>query len=266
LDSIAAGKLSARERREQMLVVVRDHDFVRVAELGSVFGVSEMTVRTDLDALSERGALRRVRGGAVQVSPARRERPFEETSAAFAVEKSRIGYAAAQLVNQGETIILDVGTTTTAVARALLRRDEVGEIVVITNALNIALELEAGAPRITVIVTGGTLRPLQHSLINPMGDAILERIAGATLFLGCNGVHPVAGVTNINLQEADIKLRMLRAARRRIVVADGSKLGEIEVARLCGLDEVDVLVTGSSAQPEMVKQLRLAGLEVLIAS
>jgi Transcriptional regulators of sugar metabolism len=266
MESIAVGRRTTRERREQMLVVVRDHDFVRVAELGSMFGVSEMTVRTDLDALAERGVLRRVRGGAVQVSPARRERPFAETSAAFAVEKSRIGHAAAQLVNQGETIILDVGTTTTAVARALLHRDDAGEIVVVTNALNIALELEAGAPRITVIVTGGTLRPLQHSLINPIGDSVLERIAGATLFLGCNGVHPVAGVTNINLPEADIKRRMLRAARRRMVVADGSKIGEIEVARLCGVSEVDVLVTGSSAQPEMVRRLRAAGLEVLIAS
>ena len=135
-----------------------------------------------------------------------------------------------------------------------------------TNALNIALELEAGSPRITVIVTGGTLRPLQHSLINPLGDSVLERIAGATLFLGCNGVHPVAGVTNINLPEADIKRRMLRAARRRIVVADGSKIGEIEVARLCGLDEVTLLVTGLSADPETVKELHAAGLQVLTAT
>jgi DeoR family transcriptional regulator of aga operon len=263
---VVGGTKNTRLRREQMLVVVRDHDFVRVSELGSMFGVSEMTVRTDLDALSQLGLLRRIRGGAVQGSAARRERPFEETSAAFAVEKSKIGHAAAQLVNPGETVILDVGTTTTAVARALLQRQELGEIVVVTNALNIALELEAGTPRITVIVTGGTLRPLQHSLINPLGDTVLERIAGATLFLGCNGVHPVAGVTNINLPEADIKRRMLRAARRRIVVADGSKIGEIEVARLCQLDEITLLVTGSSADPESVKELRAAGLQVLIAT
>ena len=266
MDSGVGGTKNTRRRREQMLVVVRDHDFVRVSELGSTFGVSEMTVRTDLDALSQRGLLRRVPGGAVQISPARRERPFEETSAAFALEKSQIGRAAAQLVNPGETVILDVGTTTTAVARALLQREELGEIVVVTNALNIALELEADAPRITVIVTGGTLRPLQHSLINPLGESVLDRIAGATLFLGCNGVHPLAGVTNINLPEADIKRRMLRSARRRIVVADGSKIGEIVVARLCGLDEVTLLITGSSADTETVKELRAAGLEVMIAT
>jgi DeoR family transcriptional regulator, aga operon transcriptional repressor len=265
MQSDVGGTKNARQRREQMLAVVRDHDFVRVVELGSMFGVSEMTVRTDLEALSQRGLLRRVRGGAIQLGGGRRERPFEETSAAFAVEKSHIGRAAAQLVGQGETIILDVGTTTTAVARALLERTDLDDIVVVTNAINIALELEAGAPRITVIVTGGTLRLLQHSLIDPLGGLVLERIAAATLFLGCNGVHPEAGVTNINMPEAEIKRRMLQASRRRIVVADGSKIGEVEVARLCAIRDIHLLVTGPSADPEVVEQLRATGLEVMIA-
>ena len=264
MTSEVGGARTTRERRERILAVVRDHDFVGVGDLGSMFGVSEMTIRTDLDALSERGLLRRIRGGAVRLTGGYPERPFEETSAAFAVEKRQIGVAAAQMITSGETVILDVGTTTTAVARSLLQRQELHDVVVVTSALNIALELEAAAPRVTVVVSGGTLRPLQHSLIDPLGGLILERIAAATLFLGCNGVHPKAGVTNINLPEADIKRRMLKAARKRIVVADGSKVGEIEVAKLCELDEINLLITGSSADPDTLEALRFAGLEVMV--
>lgn len=256
---------TTRRRREQVLAVVEDHGFVRVTDLGRLFRVSSMTVRSDLDALSSAGRLRRIRGGAVVFTDIPRERAFEETRSVFALEKGAIGRVAAELINSGETVIMDVGTTTTAVARSLLERAELVNVTVITNALNIALELEAGVPRIGVIVTGGTLRPLQHSLIDPMGGLVLEQIAGATLLLGCNGVHPVAGVTNINLQEADIKRRMLRAARRVIVVADGSKIGQIQVARLCDITDVDLLITGLSADAEIVEELRAQRLEVVIA-
>lgn len=256
---------TTRRRREQVLAIVEDHGFVRVTDLGEMFHVSSMTVRSDLEALSRAGHLRRIRGGAVRFADVQRERAFEETSAVFALEKSAIGRVAAELVSSGETVILDVGTTTTAVALALLRREQLASVTVITSGLNIALKLEAAVPRIGVIVTGGTLRPLQHSLVNPMGSLVLERIAGATLFLGCNGVHPSAGVTNINLEEADIKRQMLRAARRVIAVADGSKIGQIQVVRLCDIVDLDLLITGQSADARIVEDLLALGLEVVIA-
>src|SRR5438552_509246 len=129
-------------RRNQMLGLVKAKEFVRVADLSERFGVSEVTVRGDLDALAERGQIRRIRGGAVPNSNARSERPFEETQSTHVAEKHLIASVAASLISSGETLILDVGTTTTAIAHELVMRTDLHDIVVFTNAINIALELE----------------------------------------------------------------------------------------------------------------------------
>jgi DeoR family transcriptional regulator of aga operon len=144
-------------------------------------------------------------------------------------------------------------------------RVELREVTVITSGLRVALELEQAWPRISVVVTGGTLRPLQHSLVNPLGMVMLERLNAAVAFIGCNGVDVRGGVTNINLPEAEIKRAMLLAARRPIVVADGSKLGEIEVAKVCDVSEVSLVVTDGSADAAVVEELREAGCVVEVA-
>jgi DeoR family transcriptional regulator, aga operon transcriptional repressor len=259
------GDLPAEMRREHILAFVKSRDFVRVSDLSVKFGVSEVTVRGDLDTLAERGQLRRIRGGAMPLPLPQPERSFEEMQGARVNEKAMIGKLAASLVSPGETVILDVGTTATAVARALARRNELYDVVVFTNALNIALELESAIPRFTVVVTGGTLRPLQHSLVDPLGGLMLERINARTVFLGCNGIDSIGGITNINLPEAEIKRRMLQAARQRVIVADGSKVGRIELAYLCGVDEVDLLITDRSADPVVLNALRERDLEVMLA-
>jgi len=245
-----------------MLALIRDRDFVKVADLANQFSISEVTVRSDLEALAGSGQLRRIRGGAIATNLPRRERPFEESEGAFTAEKVAIGQAAADLVRDGDTVILDVGTTTSAVARAMAGRPDLRDIVVFTNSLTIAVQLEPVIPRFTVVVTGGTLRPLQHSLVDPLGDGVLDRIRADMIFIGCNGVDPVAGVTNINLPEAEMKRRMMAAARRRIVVADGSKIGLVELARLCSVDDVDLLVTGPSADAAIVAALSDRGMQV----
>lgn len=259
------GDVPAEMRREQMLAFVKTQDFVRVSDLSARFHVSEVTVRGDLDALAERGHVRRIRGGAMRRTVPHPERPFEEMQSARVDEKDIIGRVAAGLVSHGETVILDVGTTTTAVARALVKREDLYDIVVFTNALNIALELESAIPRFTVVVTGGTLRPMQHSLVDPLGGLMIERINAHTVFLGCNGIDPNGGITNVNLPEAEVKRRMLQAARRRIVVADGSKVGGVELAYLCSVEEIDLLITDSSADPAILSALRERDLEVLLA-
>jgi len=152
-----------------------------------------------------------------------------------------------------------------AAARALAARTELRDVVVFTNGLKTALELESVVPRIAVVVLGGTLRPLQHSLVDPLATHILDRISVSTLLLCCNGVHPTGGVTNINLPEAEIKRHMLKIARRRIVLADGSKIGRIELAHLCRIDEVDMVITGESASAPVLDALREHACEVLVA-
>ena len=249
-----------------MLTLIRDREFARVAELSQEFGVSEVTVRADLDHLEQRGSLRRVHGGAVVTPGTRiRERPFEEAATASAQEKAAIGAAAADMVNAGDVVIIDVGTTTSAVARSLVARTDLEHVVVVTNGLNIALVFEAAAPRFTVVVTGGTVRPLQHSLVDPFGGPVLERINAELMFLGCNGVDAHNGVTNVNLPEAEMKQRMMRSARRTVAVADGSKVGATSVAWVCGVAALDSMVTGESAPPGAVAELEEQGLEVRVA-
>ncbi len=264
-DAPFSSSFPAEVRQARLRDLVAERGYMRVSELSGHFGVSTVTIRNDLDALEGRGELRRVHGGATLESVVRPEPTFEEAASDLPDEKRHIGRAAAALVSSGESVLIDVGTTTTAVARALVGRAELTDVTVFTNALNVAFELEPAIPRFTVVVTGGTLRPKQHSLVNPLGTAFLEQLNATTAFIGCNGVDLAGGVTNINLPEAEIKRAMMRAARRRVVVADGSKLGRIELTRVCPIDMVDILVTDVSADPGIVTELRSRGVNVIIA-
>jgi DeoR family transcriptional regulator of aga operon len=143
-------------------------------------------------------------------------------------------------------------------------RDDLRDVTVVTNGLSIALALEPAIPRFTVVVTGGTLRPLQHSLVEPLASEVLERIRADVVFVGCTGVHPEAGVTNVNLPEATLKRRMLHAATRRVVVADSSKLGVVDLGRVAGTEEFDRLLTGAAAGGAVVERLEAAGLAVTL--
>ncbi|MFO7547766.1 MAG: DeoR/GlpR family DNA-binding transcription regulator [Acidimicrobiia bacterium] len=259
--------IPAEVRREQIATLVRDREFVRVSDLSAMFGISEVTIRSDLDLLADRGSLQRVHGGAVIRNPGVRFEPsFEEALGAFAEEKAAVGRWAAALVESGETVILDVGTTTMAVARALVQRTDLQDVVVFTNGLTLALELERAIPRFTVVVTGGTLRRLQHSLVEPMAHHILEAVHVSTVFLGCNGIHPEEGVTNVNLPEAAVKRLMVEAAQRCVVVADSSKIGNISVVKIADLSSVDLVVTGEGAPSEALAELEKRGPRVEVAT
>src|SRR3954469_24673676 len=150
-DGNGESPVSAPLRRDRMLAVIRERDFVRVGELSERFGISEVTVRSDLDALAGRGEVHRIRGGAIPRTLPDKERPFEESETSFAEERVAIGRAASQLVRDGETLLMDVGTTTAAAARALTARTELKNVTVFTNGLKTALELEPATPRITVV-------------------------------------------------------------------------------------------------------------------
>ncbi|MGO4104209.1 DeoR/GlpR family DNA-binding transcription regulator [Leifsonia sp. YAF41] len=260
--------IPAAVRRERIERLVDERGFVRVSELRTTFGISGVTARADLDALEAAGALTRVHGGAMPVQRGRtqgavREQSFEESLESSVIPKQQIGALAASLVQSGQSIILDVGTTTLAIARALAERTELTDVVIITNGLSIALELEPTIPRFTVIVTGGSLRPLQHSLVEPLAATILGSVHADIAFIGCNGVDAARGVTNINLPEAGVKTLMLAAAQRAIVVAEGSKLGQAHLGTVGPLGAFDTLVTDAAAPASQLDLLREAGLRVI---
>jgi DeoR family fructose operon transcriptional repressor len=248
------------ERRNKILEILRQSGRLKVDELASGLGVSKVTIRQDLERLEKQGLLRRAHGGAILESRVGFERPFQVEETAFKPEKERIGIAAAGLIKAGETVILDVGTTVTAAARQLKNHPE---LTVITNALNIALLFEE-SPQINVLVTGGTLRPQQHSLVNPYGKLLLEQIRADVALIGVNGVSAVYGISNVNVAEAEMKQLFIKAAVRRIVLADSGKIGKVGFARFAAISDIDHLITDDQADPEELAKLRKLGLSIQV--
>ena len=234
---------------------------MRVADASLELGVSEVTVRGDLTALEREGALVRVHGGAMPLSAAG-ESSLESSLDRDAAAKRAIGQAAARMVAPGQGVYLDAGSTAMAVALALVDRRDLHDVTVVTCGLTIALALESALPRLTVIVTGGTLRPLQHSLVNPFAMPMLDSLHLDLAFIGCNGVHATGGVTNVNLPEAEIKTRVLARSARRVVIADATKLDRIDRAVIGAVGDFDTLLTAGDAAPAVIEGLRAAGLSV----
>lgn len=239
--------------------------FVRVRDLAERFGVSTVTVRNDLQLLEERELVQRVHGGAMPWNRSRGERPYEEVVTRRAAEKTAIGRAAAALVSSGETISVDVGTTAAALVQALVDRTELQDLTVVTSGIQMAMMLEAAHPRISVVVSGGTLRPKQHSLVDPLATDVFKSLRVDTAFIGCNGITVAGGVTNVNLPEAAVKRAMVDAAARVIALADHTKIGVRALAPICGVDGIDALVTDASAGADALAELRNEGVDVVVA-
>ncbi len=247
------------ERRREIVAGLKRNGRCLVTELARRLEVSEVTIRQDLDFLEKEGLLRRTHGGAILSAKIGLERPFQVEETSHKEEKERIAAAAVELVSSGDTLILDVGTTVTAAARQLVEQKK--KPTVFTNGLNIAAILEAD-PDITTIVTGGTLRPKQHSLVNPFAGFILPRIHADIAFIGVNGVEAEHGVTNVNVAEAEMKALFVRAARRRVVLADSSKIGQVALAKFADLQQIDLLITDDGAGAQELAAIRDKGLEV----
>lgn len=259
-------------RREGLARLLSARGFVRVAEASLELGVSTVTVRADLTALEREGRAVRVHGGAMPVDAlADRESPLAATRDRDADAKHAIGTEAATRVTSGDCIYLDAGSTALALAEALLDRRELHELVVVTPALPIALALESAIPRFEVIVTGGTLRPLQQSLVNPFAAPMLASLRFDLAFIGCNGIHARQGVTNINLPEAEIKTLAMRSAARSILVADAAKIGRVDLAVIGAIGDFDELITAGKADDvgdaitASLDELRATGLLVSLA-
>lgn len=253
-------------RREQIVSIIERQGFARVLDLSRTLSVSEVTIRTDLDLLAKDNVIQRVHGGAISGIKSTAHAPDYERALTRAVtEKRRIGNTAAAMVESEMAILVDAGTTTLALARALRAREDLRGVMVFTNSLTIALELGVAEPhQITVVVTGGTVSYKQRSLIDPLGDMFIDSVHGDLCFIGCNGVSE-RGFTNSSLPEVTIKRRYLDAAERRVMLADSSKIGKNQVIQVAPLDRIDLLITGSEAPEEGLQGLREAGLTIGLA-
>lgn len=257
--SKAASRLLAEERRRRILEIIEQKGQITIPDLVRRFSVSAVTARGDLDALSTTGAVMRSHGGAVRHEPTR-DYPLPLKASMHRSEKTRIGQAAAEVVQPNETVILDSGTTTAEIARHLKTMKL--RVRVITNAINIAMEL-ATAPEATVTMIGGILRPVSLSFVGPQAEGMMKELHADRLFLGVDGIEAETGPSTPDILEAQLNGCMVRAAREVNVVADCSKLGHRSVSRICPVESVHRLITDKRASAELVAALRSKGVDVM---
>ncbi|MEV4781598.1 DeoR/GlpR family DNA-binding transcription regulator [Burkholderia sp. LMU1-1-1.1] len=257
----ADNNLLVEERRRHIRELVAERGRITVAELVAMFDISQVTVRSDLNALAEIGAVVRTRGGAL-AQRADEDLPIGVKQTLRRAEKMRIAEAAVQLIGEGQTIVLDSGTTTAEIAKQI-RGLKLQSINVITNALNIAVLL-AGAPHVTLIMLGGVLRPSSYSLGGPQAEAALQGLHADILFLGFDGLDPEIGVMTPHLLEARLNSRMLEIARSVVAVGDSSKIGRRSLSVIAKIEQVDRIITDAGAAPETVEALRARGAQVVL--
>ena len=243
----------ARQRQAAILDRVRAAGGVRVTELAAEFGVSDMTIRRDLETLHEQGLLAKVHGGATLAGPGSAEEPgFAAKSIRQQDEKRAIAERAACLVEPGMAIALSAGTTTAALATRLA---DVRGLTVVTNSIPVADALYQN-PRAdqTVVLTGGIRTP-SDALTGPVAEAAIAALNVDLLFLGVHGMSPRTGFTTPNLLEAAVNRRLISSARRLVVLADHTKWETIGIATIAPLDDADVLISDGKLPPEGRRQI-----------
>jgi DeoR family transcriptional regulator of aga operon len=250
-------------RVKAILNELQESGSVSINDLCDRFEASVATVRRDLQQLEEQGLLRRTHGGAVSIEPLfyeafKKDASYVDLVGRNADEKRRIGRAAAELVQQGNTIALTPGTTTTEVVRCL--RYE-GGIKVVTNTVNVAMELSKRKD-IEVFVTGGHLRGDWFSLVGPAAVDSLRQTYVDIAFLGADGIHPSAGLTCHSPEEAAVNRVMLTQAKKRIAVADRSKFGVIASWKMCPIEDCDLIITDKRVTKDMIGPYSERGVEV----
>jgi DeoR/GlpR family transcriptional regulator of sugar metabolism len=248
---------------ERLLSIQRlaeERGIISVAELSSLLEVSEITIRRDLAVLERRGVLERARGGAICTHRMRVEALFSQKGQENKAQKEAIGRAAADLVEDGDTVLVSMGSTTLEVIRCL----EARKVQVITN--NIAAALDSKAPAGELILIGGSYRSQSGSAVGGFATGMLQQVYGSKTIIGCDGFSVGNGLTISTAQEAEVTRCMIGRTRGRvIVVADHRKLAVVANFVAAALDAVDVLITDAGAPQRYLKEIEQAGVKVMVA-
>lgn len=248
------------ERRRAILEVLNREGRVLVLDLAKRFETSQVTIRKDLEDLHAHGLIHRTHGGALPAREGALEDPtLREKEKLHRKEKLRIAEAAARLVQEGQVVILDSGTTTTAIARALRHFQN---LTIVTNAVNIAAELSGTA--VEVILTGGTLRKNSFSLVGPIAEETLHRLNADLLFLGVDGFDVHYGLSTPNLLEAKVNRVMVEVAKRTVAACDSSKFGRRSLSLIAPPQALHQVITDRGAPKSDVTTLKKAGIEVTL--
>ena len=251
------------ERRNQIRALIEENGRVSVDELTLHFHVSKVTIRSDLDWLEQNGIIRRTHGGAIFVSSdvGHADPPFFDRQQAQSQEKLSIGKAAAAMIQSGDIVFLDAGTTSLNIARQL--RQKVN-ITIVTIGLRVAMELEE-AEGVTVVVPGGIMRRGSMSLLGDYAINTLSLIHINKAFMGAKGLTPTEGLTDVNAFEVATKQFVVRRADQVIGVVDHSKWGRVSFATFAETKQISAIISDTKAPPAMVEQLRSYGIQVELA-
>lgn len=252
--------LYLEERRKEILRRIARSGRTSVADLSRQLGVSEVTIRTDLQALAEQKLIIRTHGGAIPVGGGQYDLALARRRQQQAQEKLRIGRACAAMVNDGEAIFLDSSSTTLTVVPHL---KTYRYLTVVTNSLAVAQELRE-ADGVRVVLTGGTLRRETDSLLGTEGLELVRRFNIRTGIFGAHGISLPEGLTDVSPEEAEVKRVMIGLCHRVIAAVDATKWGRIGLASFAQPEEIDVIITDEYAPDELIEQVSGLGIEVLV--
>ncbi len=255
----------AAERRNMIKDLLIKNKSVKVSDLVKQFDVSEETIRRDLNQLEKEGIVEKNYGGAILVdrkSPHPTVLPLQERQQQFAKEKELIGRKAAELIEEGQTIILDAGTTTWHVATGLAEK---GPLTIITNAMNIAEQCTTNEAA-SIYLLGGKLRRNSLSTVGPQAEEELQKYNANYSFLGTSGISLRHGFTSSDLYEAEMKKAMVLASHKRVVLADHSKLQKAGLTSFCTFQDVDIFITSDLADKQVLEEIAKIGVEVIVVS
>ncbi len=248
------------ERRQYIVALAQKHGRVLVEELSHSLGISQITIRKDLDYLQSRGVLQRTHGGALLPgSGALSDPSLQEKEGRHSQEKQRISAAAVNLVQEGQCVLLDSGTTTTAIARALKK---FSHLTIITNAVNIAAELSG--TDFEVLLTGGALRKNSFSLVGPLAEDMLHEMHADVLFLGVDGFDLEVGLTTPNVMESRVNRAMVKAATTVVAVCDSTKFNRRSLSKIVDATAIHHVITDSNLSPETAEALRSINIKLTL--
>jgi len=253
-------KMLIGERRQHILSLIHRDGRVLVSELSESLGISPITIRKDLDQLEQQGMVQRTHGGALTLQSSTMMDPSLKDKQHHQIkEKHRIAAAAAKLVSKDQCILLDSGSTTTMVARALR---EFSNLTIVTNAVNIAAELSD--TNFEIILTGGILRKNSFSLVGPMAEDTLAQIQADILFLAVDGFDPKIGIMTPNVLESRVDRAMVKASRRVVAVCDSTKFNRSSMALIVPPAAVHTVITDDQISDAHAQTLRSAGIQLIV--
>lgn len=255
---------STNERRADIIQILNQKNRVMIAELCERYGLSEVTIRKDLEILKKRNLLFRIRGGAIRIPSTvdGNDARIEAKRLFYYKQKRAIGRMAASLINENETIIIDSGTTTMEIAKNL---QNFQNLTIVTNAIDIALEVSK-YDRFNVILLGGHLRESSLSTVGPLAESVLKVCYCDKLFLGVDSFTIEKGISTPNLEEANINQTMISMAKECIAVFDSSKFDKRSFAFIAQVKDINAIVTDDDIPPQILSELTKRNIKVHIAS